>query len=137
MPGGKFPVQSGKPVLITQAEFEKNCCNPCNDCEPPLKCRYTVTFDGLTGDWSVWNGAWTVLVGEDRCEWWYPDQEYQGEKIFLEWVSFFGGWTAGIIDGRGSHQWWGPNPEECVPMGNYPFDGGTYPEQSEATCVVS
>lgn len=26
MPSGKFPTQDGKPVLITQAEFEDCCC---------------------------------------------------------------------------------------------------------------
>jgi hypothetical protein len=28
-PDGKFPTQDGVPVLITQAEFEACCCDPC------------------------------------------------------------------------------------------------------------
>jgi hypothetical protein len=50
----KFPMQSGTPVLITQAEFETCCC--CDDCTPCQDCTYdttgpaaTVTISGCEG----------------------------------------------------------------------------------------
>ncbi len=45
MPGGKFPVQDGKPVLISRGEFEECCCKwACLESHPLLwswKRKYT------------------------------------------------------------------------------------------------
>jgi hypothetical protein len=138
MAGGKFPVQSGKPVLITRAEFEDCCCgNDYHDCDPKLKNKYNITFAGLTGSWSVWNGLWVVTYRP--YEWLYPaNPTFDEAKIVLYWwpdiwaVQIWAVWQTD----RPNQVWWGSS-DPCIIPGTYPWHGGIPDHQSQATCVVS
>jgi uncharacterized protein YbaR (Trm112 family) len=64
MPGGKFPIQGGVPVLVTEDAFDDCCCKEitCNTCDPPLLEMYMVQYFGTD-----------PYFGVD--EWWHQPHE--------------------------------------------------------------
>ena len=93
MPGGIFPMQNGKPVLVTQADYDACCCDPCNNCTPALHKTYTVTV--------LWDGGSMgphvlTSTGTGTCIWEYTSSGY---NLRLSWNGAVGysRWEGRII----------------------------------------
>ena len=137
MPSGKLPMQDGKLVLITQAEFEDCCCEepdaptvcPCDPWPPEswpcggLLETYAVsgTVEVLSGDDAgIWDVAGTVVASpENTCQWndLTATQTRQSDsKVYEVGLRLELGWTLSVIGGVGGN---GNKPTGLTPVGSY------------------
>ncbi len=136
---GGHLLKSGDGHLVNDCEPPPD--NSCNDCDPAIPDTLFVTFSGLGGDWSIYNGKRT-LEWSQACGW---QDSVLGLVITLGY--FVTVWRVQIADKSSCNIHWDKMDAGCTPAGVYstgPFcidggcdDTGSCAASAGATCVVS
>jgi len=115
------------------------CSSPCNDCDPPLRGYYTISFSGIEPIdhcSPTWLNGQTVYVvaSEYECHWYGYIFDV---LIQLNYYEPGGFWSIDIDWGEvGCENVGGivyPSPGPCYPTGVYPINS----DSGAGTCVVS
>jgi len=135
---------NGKLAVRSDGKLAK-CCG-CNDCDPPLKCSYEVTFSGLAGDFAFFNGT-TRVDCYGACVYLARDGDYDLWLIF--WPEEGWGSVINFVDAQCQMRFLSDAgiSEACDPTAGTCSivacndagcaDGDSCGDSSGATCVIS